>query len=256
MDAEKNRLEGCTGDGSGLRLVENPPVVEIRGLTKDFSEVRALQDVNLKIPEGHIIGLLGPNGSGKTTLLKILAGFYAEYEGEVLIDGHRPGAFTKARVAYLPDKDGLPEDMEVSRMIQIYRTFFADFDEEKCRRLLQLFDIRENAMPREMSKGVIDKLQISLLMARKARLYLLDEPIGGVDVEARQHVLDLILENFNPQGTMIIVTHLVRDIERLFDSAIILKKGKIVAFEDADVIRGRHGGTLEEAAREIFREQL
>jgi len=236
-----------------LKLVENPPVVEIRDVSKGFSTVRALDHVNLEIPEGRIIGLLGPNGSGKTTLLKILAGFYAEYEGEVLIDGHRPGAFTKARVAYLPDKDGLPENMLVDDIVKIYSTFFDDFDEEKCRRLLEIFDIRTNAMPKEMSKGVIDKLQISLLMSRQARLYLLDEPIGGVDVEARQHVLDLILENFNPKGTMIIVTHLVRDIERLFDSVIILKKGKVETFEDSDVIRSRYGGTLEEALREIFR---
>ena len=236
-----------------LKLVENPPVVEIRDVSKEFSTVRALDHVNLEIPEGRIIGLLGPNGSGKTTLLKILAGFYAEYEGEVLIDGHRPGAFTKARVAYLPDKDGLPENMMVEDIVKIYSTFFDDFDEEKCRRLLEIFDIRTNAMPKEMSKGVIDKLQISLLMSRQARLYLLDEPIGGVDVEARQHVLDLILENFNPQGTMIIVTHLVRDIERLFDSVIILKKGKVETFEDCDVIRSRYGGTLEESLREIFR---
>lgn len=236
-----------------LKLVENPPLVEIRDITKDFGMVRALDHVNLEIPEGRIIGLLGPNGSGKTTLLKILAGFYAEYEGTALIDGHKPGAFTKARVAYLPDKDGLPDNMMVNDIIKIYQTFFDDFDEEKCRRLLEIFDVRPTAMPKEMSKGVIDKLQISLLMARQARLYLLDEPIGGVDVEARQHVLDLILENFNPQGTMIIVTHLVRDIERLFDSVIILKKGKVACFEDSDVIRSRYGGTLEEALCEIFR---
>ena len=236
-----------------LKLVENPPVVEIRDVTKDFGTVRALDHVNLDIPEGRIIGLLGPNGSGKTTLLKILAGFYAEYEGTALIDGHKPGAFTKARVAYLPDKDGLPDNMMVNDIIKIYKTFFDDFDEEKCRRLLETFDVRETAMPKEMSKGVIDKLQISLLMARQARLYLLDEPIGGVAVDARQHVLDLILENFNPQGTMIIVTHLVRDIERLFDSVIVLKKGKVVEFEDSDVIRSRYGGTLEEALCEIFR---
>ena len=236
-----------------LKLVENPPIVEIRDVTKDFGTVRALDHVNLEIPEVRIIGLLGPNGSGKTTLLKILAGFYAEYEGEVLIDGHKPGAFTKARVAYLPDKDGLPENMMVNDIINIYRTFFDDFDEEKCRRLLEIFDVRPTAMPKEMSKGVIDKLQISLLMSRNARLYLLDEPIGGVDVEARQHVLDLILENFNPQGTMIIVTHLVRDIERLFDSVIVLKKGKVECFEDSDVLRSKYGGTLEEAMCEIFK---
>lgn len=236
-----------------LKLVENPPIVEIKGLSKQFEHIRALDDVNLEIPEGHIIGLLGKNGSGKTTLLKILAGFLNQYEGEVLIDGKRPGAETKAKVAYLPDKDGLPDGMTVTEIVEIYETFFDDFDKEKCNNLLELFDIEPMSMPKNMSKGMIDKLQVSLLLSRRARLYLLDEPIGGVDVEARSHILDLILENFNPEGTMIIVTHLVRDIERLFDSVIVLQKGKIERFEDCDAIRGRYGGTLEEALCEIFR---
>jgi len=236
-----------------LRLVENPPVVEIKGLKKHFDVIKALDGVNLEIPEGRIIGLLGPNGSGKTTLLKILAGFYTEYEGEVLIDGCRPGAVTKAKVAYLPDKDGLPDSMMVRDIVDIYKTFFDDFNEEKCLKLLEIFDINTGSMSKHMSKGMIDKLQISLLMARDARLYLLDEPLGGVDVEARQHVLDLILENFNPKGTMVVVTHLIRDIERLFDSVIVLKKGKVELFEESDVLRDRFGGTLEEAMTEIFR---
>lgn len=236
-----------------LRLVENPPVVEIKGLKKHFDAIRALDGIDLEIPEGRIIGLLGPNGSGKTTLLKILAGFYTEYQGEVLIDGYRPGAVTKAKVAYLPDKDGLPDSMMVSDIVDIYRTFFDDFNNEKCMKLLEIFDINPVSMPKHMSKGMIDKLQISLLMSRDARLYLLDEPLGGVDVEARQHVLDLILENFNPQGTMIVVTHLIRDIERLFDSVIVLKKGNVEMFEESDVLRDRFGGTLEEAMTEIFR---
>jgi len=237
----------------GLKLVENPPVAVIRNVSKSFGAVKALDDVCLEIPEGRIIGLLGPNGSGKTTLLKILAGFYTGYEGEVTIDGYHIGAETKARVAYLPDKDGLPLDMTVRDIIGLYSTFFDDFDEVKCRKLLKVFDIRETASPKEMSKGVIDKLQICMLMSRSARLYLLDEPIGGVDIEAREHVLDLILENFNPKGTMIIVTHLVRDIERLFDSVIVLKKGRVESFEDSDSMRERCGGSLEEALKELFR---
>ncbi len=235
-----------------LKLVQKP-IVEIKNLTKDFDSVRALANVSLEIPEGHIIGLLGPNGSGKTTLLKILAGFYGEYEGQVLIDGEKPGAKTKAQVAYLPDKSGLPADMQVGDMVKIYKTFFEDFDEGKCKALLQLFDIKMQQTPSEMSKGMIDKLQICLVMARKARLYLLDEPIGGVDVEAREHILDLIIENFNPKGTMLIVTHLVRDIERLFDSVIVLKQGKIEKFADSDSLRSEYGMSLEGALKEICR---
>ena len=246
-------MEESKMDEIKLKLVQNPPVAVLEGVSKSFDGVCALDDVSLTIPEGRIIGITGPNGSGKTTMLKIMAGFYADYQGRVTIDGFEPGAETKARVAYLPDKEGLPESMEVSEMIKLYRAFFDDFDEEKCRELLGMFDISEKSMPREMSKGVIDKLQLSLLMSRDARLYLLDEPIGGVDIEARDHVLDLILDNFNPKGTMLIVTHLVHDIERLFDSVIVLKKGKVAVFEDTDVLRARKGGSLEEVLKEIFR---
>lgn len=236
-----------------LKLVEAPPIVEIRELKKWFGNVRALDGVNLEIPEGKIIGLLGPNASGKTTLLKILAGMCMEYQGDVKIDGHKPGAFTKAEVAYFPDKSTMPKDMPVKEMIELYNTFFEDFDEAKCRELLEIFRIGEEQTVKEMSKGVVDKLQISLMMARSARLYLLDEPLGAVDVEAREHVLDIILENFNPKGTMIIVTHLIRDIERLFDSVIVLQEGKITAVEDSDVLRSRYGGTLEDAMKHMFR---
>ena len=234
-----------------LHLVKSLPVAEIKGVSKDFPGVRALNNVNLEIPEGRIIGLLGANGCGKTTLLKILAGFYAGYEGEVLIDGYHPGAETKARVAYLPDKEGLPGNMPVKDIMNLYDTFFDDFDIERCKEILELFDLNENQLPENMSKGMADKLQIALLMSRKARLYLLDEPIGGVDIEARDHVLDLILDNFNPEGSMIIVTHLVRDIERLFDSVIVMKKGEIVAFEDTDTLRA-NGDSLEEVLKEMF----
>lgn len=236
-----------------LKLVENEPIVKIKNVRKYYEGIRALEDLSLEIPEGKIIGILGPNGSGKSTLLKILSGFLTEYEGEVSIDGYHVGAETKARVAYLPDKDGLPKDMPVSEMIKLYKMFFDDFSEEKCRELLAIFDIKEESKPKEMSKGVIDKLQVCLLMSRNARLYLLDEPIGGVDIVAREHILDLIIENFNPKGTMIIVTHLVRDIEKLFDSVVVLVDGHIKAYEDCDELRARYGGSLEDALKELMR---
>ncbi|MDD6042704.1 MAG: ABC transporter ATP-binding protein [Eubacteriaceae bacterium] len=238
----------------GLRLVEKS-IVDIKSLTKDFDSIRALDDINLQIPEGRIIGILGPNGSGKTTLLKILAGLYAEYDGEVLIDGIKPSAATKAMVAYLPDKSGLPADMNVRNIVKIYKTFYDDFDENKCNRLLNGFDIKMQQTPKEMSKGMLDKLQVCLVMSRNARLYLLDEPIGGVDIEARDHILDLIIENFNPKGTMLIVTHLVRDIERLFDSVIVLKRGRVERFIDSDRLRSEYGMSLEGALKEMFRDE-
>ena len=242
-DAERN-----------LKLVTTP-LVCLSDVSKQFERIRALDHVSLAIPEGRIIGLLGPNGSGKTTMLKILAGLYTEYEGSVSIDGLRPGAKTKACVAYLPDSSCLPEKMLVSDIVRLYEIFFADFDAEKCRELLAAFAIGLSKTPEEMSKGMIDKLQISLVMARRARLYLLDEPIGGVDVEAREHVLDLILENFNPKGTMLIVTHLIHDIERLFDDVIVLKEGRVETFAASDSLRAQYGGSLEEALKAMFREE-
>ena len=236
-----------------LKLVENPPVVEIRDVTKDFGTVRALDHVNLDIPEGRIIGLLGPNGSGKTTLLKILAGFYAEYEGTALIDGHKPGAFTKARVAYLPDKDGLPENMMVNDIIKIYKTFFDDFDEEKCRRLLETFDVRETAMPKEMSKGVIDKLQISLLMARQARLYLLDEPIGGVDPAARDYILRTIIANYAEGATVLISTHLIADVEKVLDEVVFIRNGEIIRHTSVEELREQYDRSVDALFREEFK---
>lgn len=237
-----------------LRLVESPPIVEIKELTKTFDTVTALDDVSLEIGEGKIIGLLGSNGSGKTTMLKILAGLCMKYEGQVNIDGKSPGAFTKSKIAYLPDRSGLPEKMEVSEMIKIYRTFFDDFDEDKCRRLLNLFDIGLRRTTKGMSKGMTDKLQLALMMSRNARLYLLDEPLGGIDVEARDHVLDIILDNFNPQGTMIIVTHLIGEIERLFDEIIVLEKGRLRLQGSCDDIRAKYGNSLVDCIKEITRE--
>lgn len=156
--------------------------------------------------------------------------------------------------AYLPDRSGLPEKMEVSEMIKIYRTFFDDFDEDKCRRLLNLFDIGLRRTTKGMSKGMTDKLQLALMMSRNARLYLLDEPLGGIDVEARDHVLDIILDNFNPQGTMIIVTHLIGEIERLFDEIIVLEKGRLRLQGSCDDIRAKYGNSLVDCIKEITRE--
>lgn len=237
-----------------LRLVETLPIVEIKGLTKTFDTVKALDEISLEIGEGKIIGLLGSNGSGKTTMLKIMAGLCMKYEGQVLIDGHSPGAFTKSEVAYLPDQSGVPDKMEVAEMVRIYSTFFDDFDEDKCRRLLALFDIEMRRTTKGMSKGMIDKLQLALMMSRNARLYLLDEPLGGIDVEAREHVLDIILDNFNPQGTMIIVTHLIGEVERLFDEIIVLEKGRIRLQGSCDDIRAKYGNSLVDCIKKITRE--
>ena len=235
-----------------LELVENPPIVKIENLTKRFDLVTALDHVNLEIPEGRIIGLLGANGSGKTTLLKILAGLYTDYEGDVTIDGHRPGHETKARVSYLPDRPAFSLKQTPAEILEIYETFFADFNKEKFLALMEKFELDLHTPFTEMSKGMIDKVQISFTMAREARLYLLDEPLGGVDAVAREHVLDAILENFDSRGTIVVATHLISEIERLYDSVMVLKKGQIVMDSSCDDIRMEYDATLEEAMKAVF----
>ena len=240
-DAERN-----------LKLVTTP-LVCLSDVSKQFDRIRALDHVSLAIPEGRIIGLLGPNGSGKTTMLKILAGLYTEYEGSVSIDGLRPGAKTKACVAYLPDSSCLPEKMLVSDIVRLYEIFFADFDAEKCRELLAAFAIGLSKTPEEMSKGMIDKLQISLVMARRARLYLLDEPIAGVDPAARDYIMGTIINNYADNATVVISTHLIADIERVLDEVIFLKDGRIVRHETVDELKAQEGKSVDEVFREEFR---
>ena len=235
-----------------LRLVENSPIVRVENLNKTFGSVQALRDVDLEIPEGRIIGLLGPNGSGKTTLLKILAGLYTTYTGTVLIDGEKPGAKSKAHVAYLPDRPAFSLNRTAVDILEIYVEFFEDFNRERFMELLDKFEISAKKEFKEMSKGMIDKVQISFAMARNARLYLLDEPLGGVDVAARDNVLDTILENFDSKGTILVATHLISEIERLFDSVIVLKEGQVTMNAPCDDIREKYNSTLEEAMKAIF----
>jgi len=235
-----------------LSLVENPPIVTIKNLTKEFDTVRALNQINLEIGEGRIIGLLGPNGSGKTTLFKILSGLYTTYSGQVLIDGKRPGAETKARVSYLPDRPAFSMRQTPQEIKEIYQEFFTDFDGEKFDELMAGFELNQETPFKEMSKGMIDKVQISFAMSRRARLYLLDEPLGGVDVAARENVLDTILENFDPGATIVVATHLISEIERLFDSVVVLKHGEIIMNSSCDDIRAKYGSGLEEIMKGIF----
>ena len=237
---------------STLTLVETPPVIKIENLSKRFGSVTALKNIDLEVPTGRIVGLLGPNGSGKTTLIKILAGFYTSYEGKVSIDGQTPSHLTKAVISYQPDKSSFPPHMTVNEAISIHQGFFKDFDETQCLEMLNAFQINGWNRISQMSKGVIDKLQICLTMSRKARLYLLDEPIGGVDTVARDFVLDTILGSFNPAGTIIVATHLISQIEQIFDSAIVLSKGSLICFDDCDAIRQSYELSLEDSLLQIY----
>ena len=228
------------------------PIAETVNLKKRFGEVEALKGIDLKIPKGKIIGLLGPNGSGKTTLIKILAGLYTSYEGKVLIDGERPGAMSKAMVSYLPDRNSYSMNQCANNIIELYQEFFVDFERSRAINMLKKFEIRQDTPFREMSKGMVEKVQISMVMARRARLYLLDEPLGGVDVAARDIVLDTILENFDTRGTIVVATHLISQIERLFDDVIVLKKGELIENCSCDYIRRMYSSSLEDAMKRLF----
>ena len=230
-------------------------VLKIEDLRKSFLTGEVLKGIDLEIPAGRIVGLLGNNGSGKTTLLKILAGMTRGYEGKVSICGSRPGCITKNYVAYLPDKLSLPEKLSISEIIDIYERFFDDFDRQKCLNLLERFDVDPLQRSGEISLGTAEKAQIALTMARKAKLYILDEPLGAIDVVARDVVIDAILDSFGEESSMIIVTHLISEIEKLFDDACVLKDGKITLYKNCDELRAEFGGTLQDAVKDILREE-
>lgn len=226
-------------------------LLEITAVTKRFGGITALDQVDYACEKGHIIGLLGPNGSGKTTLLKALNGLLT-VEGSILIDGNPVGPVTKGLVSYLPDRNYFDEKMTVKKAVAFFKDFYADFDETKALTLLADFGIDINQKLKHLSKGNKEKVQLILAISRKARLYLFDEPLGGVDPAARSVILDLILKNYDPEATVIISTHLIADIESIFDEVIFLKDGKVVLSGDADTVREEKGKSIDELFREVF----
>lgn len=231
----------------------NAQLIEIKGLTKRYQQTTALSEVNLTLQSGRIIGLLGPNGSGKTTLLKIMAGLIKEYTGEVTISGHKIGSKTKALVSYLPDQPYFSSWMTPRDMIALFQDFYADFDANKCQEMFQKLGLSETQKIKTMSKGMIEKTQLCLIMARNAKIYLLDEPLGGVDPAARDFILDTILTNYNEDATILMSTHLISDVERIFDTVIFIKDGEIALHDDIDNIRAREGKSIDDLFREVFK---
>lgn len=228
-------------------------IVEIKGVTKTFGRKEALKNVNLTIEKGKIIGLLGSNGSGKTTLIKLINDLLVPTKGEVLVNGKKPGVESKKVVSYLPERTYLSSNMKVSEVLDFFVDFYEDFDKEKARTLLKDLDIDENDKLKTMSKGTKEKVQLILVMSRKADLYILDEPIGGVDPAARDYILDTILTNFNKDASVLISTHLISDVERVLDDVIFISKGEIVENTSADELRNKHGKSIDEIFREEFR---
>ena len=228
-------------------------VIDIHGLTKNYGALRALDGLDLSLEGGRITGLLGQNGCGKTTLLKVLAGVLQDYSGDVTIAGHRPGPESKARVSFLPDTSFLPDSARVSDCLRTYRDFFADFDDAKARAKLDDFGLPESLRLKEASKGMREKVQIALAMSRRADVYLLDEPISGVDPAAREVILDGIVADLTDDALVLISTHLVHDLEPVLDSVVIMRDGRTLLTGDVDDLRAEHGKSLDAIFREMHR---
>ena len=227
--------------------------IEINNLTKNFGDLTALDDVTVSLEQGQIVGLLGPNGSGKTTLIKILNGLLQPTSGSVTINGNAPGVETKKVVAYLPDRNALPDYMTALQLMDIYEDFFEDFDRLKAEAMVDDLGINRKQTMKKMSKGTKEKLQLCLVMARQAEVYLLDEPIGGVDPATRDYILRTIISNYNENAVVLISTHLISDVESVLDDVVFLKEGKVVLHKAADEIREEKGESVDKLFREVFK---
>jgi len=227
-------------------------VLEARSLAKNYFTKKALKDIDLTLEKGKILGFLGPNGSGKTTLIKIVAGILRQSRGEIFIEGTKPGVKTKAMVSYLPDKNYLFKWMKIKNAIEFFKDFYEDFDEKRCKELLEFMNLDEESKVTSLSKGMMEKLNLTLVLSRKAKLYILDEPLAGVDPVAREKILDAIIQNYNEESSMIITTHLVKDIERVFDDVAFIKDGEIVLSGNAEDLRLQRGKSIDELFREVF----
>lgn len=228
-------------------------ILECNGLSKKFGLKSALSDVNLKIGRGQIVGLLGPNGSGKTTLIKLVNGLLTPSSGNILVDGKKPGIETKKIVSYLPEKTYLNDWMQVQDIIELFSDFYSDFQPEKAYQMLQNLNIDPKDKLKTMSKGTKEKVQLILVMSRNAKLYLLDEPIGGVDPAARDYILKTILNNYNEKATVLISTHLISDIENILDYVIFINHGQIEITSSVDDIRKEYGKSVDSLFREVFK---
>lgn len=231
-------------------------LLEVVGLSKKYGNLCAMDDVSFQVEPGRIVGLLGPNGSGKTTLIKLLSGLLTPTAGSIKIRGLEPGVESKALVSYLPDKPYFGEWMKVSDMIDFFVDFYKDFDRQRAEDLCRDMGISLEAKMKTLSKGNKEKVQLILAMSRKASLYLLDEPIGGVDPAAREVILKTIIANYNVEGSIIISTHLISDVEKILDDAMFIKNGKLVLYGGVDDIRQDKGASLDELFKEMFKDSL
>ena len=228
-------------------------LLEIKNLNKSFDNKEILKDINITISSGRIIGLLGKNGVGKSTLIKLINDLLTPTSGEILIKGNKIGVETKKIISYLPERTYLNKQMKVSEVINYVEDFYTDFDSNKAKKLLKDLDLDINQKLSKMSKGMQEKVQLVLVMSRNADLYVLDEPLGGVDPATRDYILDTILSNFNENASVIISTHLISDIEKILDEVIFIDKGQIVLQSDADKLRNKEKSSIDEIFRRMFK---
>ena len=227
--------------------------LECRALSKRYGDTPALDGVNISVAPGRVVGLLGPNGSGKTTLIKLANGLLTPTSGELRICGALPGKETKAVVSYLPDRCCLPEWMSVRQLMDFYADFYADFERARAADMLARLGLAETLRVAQMSKGMKEKVQLILVMSRRARLYLLDEPIGGVDPATRDYILETIIRNYDEEASVLISTHLISDVENVLDDVIFLNNGKVTLQSSVDDIREQYGKSVDALFREVFR---
>lgn len=228
-------------------------LLECKDLCKSFDGKEILKDINLRIPRGKIIGLLGKNGSGKTTLIKLINDLLTPTSGCVLINGEKPGISSKKVISYLPERTYLDKNMTLNQILEYFQDFYFNFDINKARELLKNLDLVATEKLSKMSKGMQEKVQLILVMSRKADLYILDEPLGGVDPATRDYILDTILSNFCEGSSVIISTHLIADIERILDEVIFIEKGKIILESSADELRNQEKASIDEIFRRRFK---
>ena len=228
-------------------------LLECKNISKSYGDKEVLQDVNLTLPAGRIIGLLGKNGAGKSTLIKLINDLLTPTTGEITVKGSPVGVESKKIIAFLPERTYLDKRMSVEAVLHQFSEFYDNFDEEKARKLLSALELDTKQKLSKMSKGMQEKVQLVLVMARRADLYILDEPLGGVDPATRDYILDTILTNFSEGASVLISTHLIADIERILDEVIFIDKGRIVLSESADTLRDREGGSVDEIFRRMFR---
>ena len=227
-------------------------IVECENLSKGYGSVKALDNLNLKIESGKIVGLLGPNGHGKTTLIKTLSGLLSQDKGNALIDGKKVGVDTKKIVSYLPERSYLSPGMKIKEVVSFFEEFYEDFDVKKAYAMLNELNLDKESRLKSLSKGNREKVQLIMVMSRKAKLYLLDEPMGGVDPAARDYILRTIISNYTEDATVIISTHLIQDVEQILDEVIFLKQGKVMLHRDVDELRMEKKKSVDTLFREVF----